>query len=94
MKLIWKGINELIYNKRISGRKQVKFIKGFLERGTSNKTELTNILNNHFATVSTKLAQKLPASNKQSDCYLNEPARETFFFEPITPLEVEKQIIQ
>ena len=70
-----------------------KFIKGSLEKGTSNKTEITNILNNHFATVGTKLAQKLPASNKPFDCYLNEPAHKTFFFEPITSQEVESEIV-
>ena len=93
MKLTWKGIHNLIYNKRTGGRKQVKFIKGSPEKGTSNKTEITNILNNYFATVGTKLAQKLPASNKPFDCYVSEPTRETFSSEPITPLEVESQII-
>ena len=62
-----------------------------LRKAPSNKTEI-NILNNHFATVGTKLAQKLPASNEPFNCYLNEPAHETFFFEPITQ-EVESQII-
>ena len=93
IKKTWQGINEIIKGKR-NNNKQIKSIKRPLDKSvTHDPIEISNILNNHFATVGSNLASSLPSSSTEYTSYLNEREyRDSFFFEAVTTKEVENEI--
>ena len=64
-------------------------------RGLSHHTfELPDILNSHFASVGPKLASEIPLSHKHFSNYLPKPSILGYFaFQPVTPPEVELEIL-
>ena len=57
-------------------------------------SELPNILDSHFASVGPKLASKMPQSQIHFTDYLPKPSISgSFAFQPVTPSEVELEIL-
>ena len=95
MKQTWKGINELINNKK----RKFKPITALQRPNhddiiiTNDPLELPDILNHHFATIGNKLANDLPQANSNYTDYLDEfVSPESFSFIPVTSSEVETEI--
>ena len=93
MRKTWQGINSLINrNKRMD--KTINALKRPCDKGIAQTPiEITNILNQHFASVGHKLASKLPSSAKPFTDYL--PAVNmsgSFAFIPTSPNENKFEI--
>ena len=59
------------------------------------RNEVANILNKHFATIGQKLSSYIPDSSTQFTEFLRGiNVNESFFFNPVTPEEVELEILQ
>ena len=59
------------------------------------QNEVANSLNKHFATIGQKLSSNIPDSNTQFTEFLRDiDVNESFFFNPVTPEEVELEILQ
>ncbi len=93
MKKTWEGINSLINRKR-KNYKTITSIKCPTRNEINrNPRDIPNILNKHFSTIGINLASKLPNPTKHFSQYLdttNYPS--SFFFDPISPYEVECEI--
>jgi len=55
--------------------------------------EITNIFNKHFPSVGHKLASNLLPSCRHFSEYLSGNYEELFFFDPVTPTEIEREIL-
>ena len=91
MKKTWAGISELINR----GRKKMKKIPALRDESNGrlihDPKKLSSILNKHFASCGSTLAAKLPHSERHfSEFLVNSPM--TFYFDPVTPGEVESEI--
>lgn len=92
MKKTWEGINDLINHKK-RNQKHITAIKCQNNDITQNTSEISNILNKYFSTVGQKLASSLSNSTKHFSDYLSADHRaHSFFFNPVTSLEVEYEI--
>ena len=94
IKRTWEGINMLINRKR----KNVSSITALKRPGNGglshHTSELPNILNNHFASVGPNLAAKIPQSQTHFSSYLPKSSTlGSFAFQPVTPSEVELEIL-
>ena len=87
MRKTWEGINNLLNRKR-NKRKSINTLKHNIV--TTNKSTISNIFNEHFTTVGSKLAAKLPSSEKHFTKFLykEKSPSSSFLFQPITPNEV------
>ena len=56
-------------------------------------TEITNIFNKHFSSVGHRLASNFPPSNRHFGEYLRGNYVKSFFFDPVTPNEIEREIL-
>ena len=80
MKQTWKCINSLISNKKTIS-KTVTIIKNPNSSSTTSEpTEVTNVLNKHFATVGQNLSSKFSSTNNSFSSFLKNSIRESFFF--------------
>ena len=93
MKQTWKGINNLIFNKKRKNKCKITAIK---KPNSLNKTkdqhEMSNILNAHFATTGERLARSIPETDELFSSYLKNPVRDSFFFNAVTANEIAEQI--
>lgn len=55
--------------------------------------EITNIFNKHFSSVGHRLASNLPLSNRHFSEYLRGNYEKSFFFDPVSPTEIEREIL-
>ena len=94
IKRTWEGINMLINRKR-NNANSITALKRPGNGGLSHHTsELPNILNNHFASVGPNLAAKIPQSQTHFSSYLPKSSTlGSFAFQPVTPSEVELEIL-
>ena len=53
---------------------------------------VANHFNEHFASVASKLVNKLPSPSNTFHDYLNSPSKNSFFLFPTTPLEVKRSL--
>ena len=95
MKKIWNGINELLYRRK----KNFKKITAVKDRINDNAivretSKISNIMNEHFASVGSRLADKLLSSRGHFLDYVSncKSPSSSFFFQPITPQEVKLEI--
>ena len=93
MKKTWEGINNLI-NRKSKNRRVISAVKRPNNNGISkNPAEISNIFNQHFASVGQKLASSLPQSSRDFRDYLTTPTYSgSFYFDPVTPAQVETEI--
>ena len=90
----WEGINSLL-NRKKNKNKTINTLKNFgSNTTTNNKSIISNVLNKHFTSIGTKLAAKLPNSEKHFTqlLYENKSPSSSFLFQPITPDEVKQQV--
>ena len=94
MKKTWEGINSILARKS-KNSKTVSFIKDPDDNSMSNNPDrIANILNEHFASVGPKLANKLPSVQRNYFEFLNRsysPAT-SFAFNLVTPSEVKLEM--
>ena len=95
MKKTWQGINKLLnncnkYHKMLTTLKD----PNNNNQATSDPSLIPNILNEHYASVGTKLASKLPTKNNHMD-YLKKlkSPDSSFFSKPISPDDVKQEIL-
>ena len=93
IKKTWEGINSLLNKRR--NRKWVSKVKKPDNSGfTQDPSQIANILNSHFVTIEHKLASKLPQpSHHFADYYHQTSFLNTFFFVPVTPSEIQLEIL-
>ena len=92
MKTTWEGINNLISisKKKVNQISNIKKPDGSL---STYPSEISNVLNKHFASVGHNLASKLPPSKHSFNEYLtNNRLPNSFNFEPIIPTDISAQI--
>ena len=93
MKKTWEGINTLINQNRkikMASKLQLPNSSGT----TQNLSEMANIMNNYFASVGPKLADNIPPSSRDFKDYLgNSNFPNSFYFNTVTPFEIEMEII-
>ena len=92
MKATWEGINNLISTskKKVNQISIIKKPDGSL---STDPSEISNVLNKHFASVGHNLASKLPPSKHSFNEYLtNNRLPNSFNFEPIIPTDISAQI--
>ena len=94
MKKTWEGINSILGHKS-KNSKTVSFIKDPDDNSMSNNPDrIANILNEHFASVGPKLANKLPSVQRNYFEFLNRSCSPAtpFAFNLVTPSEVNLEI--
>ena len=97
MKKTWEGINNVLARKR-ENTKPITFIKDPNDNDsvTSNPSRIANVLNDHFASVGPKLANKLPTVQCNYFDFLNRSNSpdSSFAFNLVSPAEVELEILR
>ena len=95
MKKTWEGINNLINCKKKSN-KCINALKRPNNEGLSHKpSKISNIFNNHFASIGHKLASNVPNISVPFTDYLPTTNMSgSFVFDPTSPHEIELEIIQ
>ena len=94
MKKTWDGINNLI-NKKMKCKTAINKMKRIEDNSvSSNQSEISNILNKHFATIGHNLASKIPPSSSSFLSFM--PPRlssvGSFVFKPVIQGEIEDEI--
>lgn len=96
MKRRWEGINNVL-RRKLRNTKPVTFIKdpNNNDSVTSDPNRIANVLNDHFASVGPKLANKVPAVQHIYFDFLNRSNSPdySFSFNLVTPAEVEWEIL-
>ena len=95
MKKTWQGINDLLKRKKQKGS-TIKNLKcPNSNTTTSDESTISNILNNHFASIGSKLANKLPVSVKNFSDYLDssKSPSSSFCFDNISANDVKLEIL-
>ena len=94
MKKTWEGINSILAHKSKNSN-PISFIKDPDDNSMSNNpNRIANILNEHFASVGPKLANKLPSVQRNYFEFLNRfySPDTSFAFNLVTPTEVKLEI--
>ena len=90
----WEGIKSLL-NRKKNKNNTINTLKNFgSNTTTNNKSIISNVLNKHFTSIGTKLAARLPNSEKHFTQFLykNKSLSSSFLFQPKTPDEVKLEI--
>ena len=93
MKLTWAGINDLINRGKKKSRRFSSVRCPTSGDLTYDPKEITNVFNKHFSSVGHRLASNLPPSNRHFSEYLRGNYEKSFFFDPVTPTEIEREIL-
>ena len=94
MKKTWKGINELLNNRKINYKVRALKDPNNNNKVTSKPSRISDILNEHFASVGNKLAGKLsPQSNHMNYLSKSRSPDSSFFFKPTTPDDIKQEIL-
>ena len=96
MKKTWQGINELLHRRK-QNLKVISALKDFNNRNKIVKegSRIPNIINEHFATVGNRLANKLPIPQNHYLDYVDKGKSpiSSFFFQPVSPEELRSEIL-
>ena len=87
----WKIINSVIGKKSRSNTSIKKLI--FENNPYENSIDISNLLNNHFCTVGSNIAQSFRTSVTEHKKYLNNSIPSSFFFAPIIAADVRAVIM-
>ena len=93
MKHTWAGINDLINRGKKKSRRFSSVRCPTRGNLTYDPMEITNIFNKHFSSVGHRLASNLPSSNRHFSEYLHGNYEKLFFFDPVAPAEIEREIL-
>jgi hypothetical protein len=96
MKKTWEGINEILYRRRKIS-KTISSLKDLNNNGKviNEASQIPHIINQHFATVGSKLASKLPSSHHHYLDYVSKcksPAS-SFYHQPVLPEDINLEIL-
>ena len=87
----WKGMNNLLRQNKSKNSQDIKLhITGRL---ISDRKSVANAFNNFFTSVAQNLVNKCAPSKKHFKTYLNDPNSDSFFVTPVTPSEVNRQVL-
>jgi len=93
MKKTWAGINSLITTKKTKTKTLSCLKDPSTDRNEHDDLKLSNIMNLHFSSIGSKLANKIPHSDKHFSDYLKTTNQcNSFFFNPVTKYEMEDEI--
>ena len=97
MKKTWQGINELLHRRK-QNLKVISALKDFNNRNkiVKESSRIPNIINEHFATVGNRLANKLPIPQNHHLDYVDKSKSpiSSFFFQPVfLPEELRSEIL-
>ena len=96
MKKTWEGINSIL-NRKTKPAKRVSALKDPKNNNkeTRNPTRISNILNEHFASVGSKLANRLPSTQLTFNNFLtkSKTPQSSFIFSPVTAEEIQLEIL-
>ena len=96
MKKTWEGINNIL-NRKSKKSITIKAMKDPNNKNNISKDPslIADILNHHFASVGTKLANNLPPSQQEYRHFLsmNKSPHISFLFDPVTATEIELEIL-
>ena len=89
---MWKVLGDTLNPKKI---KQTTQIRKLITEGTNitDDQEIANSLNKHFTSIGSKLATKLPNSEKYFRDYLKNPQENSFFASPFDEKDIEHILI-
>ena len=91
MKKLWHGIKSIISNNSsLSSISKIKDKNGNL---TSNPSEIPNVFNDFFVTVSNEITRSIPKANKSPIEYLRNRNPVSILLSPVTPIEVNRTIL-
>ena len=94
MKKTWEGINTLIDPNKTNSKTVSALKRSNNNTVTQNPSEVTDILNRLFSSVGQTLADNIPSSNRHlSDYFGDQVYPNSFFFDPVTPSEIESEIL-
>ena len=93
MKQTWADINDLINRGKKKSRRFSSVRCPTRGNLTYDPTEITNIFNKHFSSVGHRLASNLPPSNRHFSENLRGNYEKSFFFDPGTSIEIEREIL-
>ena len=94
MKKTWEGINTLIDPNKTNSKTVSALKRSNNNTVTQNPSEVTDILNRFFSSVGQTLADNIPSSNRHlSDYFGDQVYPNSFFFDPVTPSEIESENI-
>ena len=97
IKKTWIGINNLLTNNRKTTAKPIHSLKDPKKGNkiTTDPSHIPNILNDHFATVGNKLANKQPVANQHFSEFLNKTKspESSFLCQPVSAAEIEFEIL-
>lgn len=94
MQKTWIGIIQVICRNKMRCKPIVALKRSDCNESIRNAAELPNILNDFFSSVGQKLATSVPAGNRHFSNYLPTiNSSSSFFFEPVTSLEIETEIL-
>ena len=91
MKKLWHGIKSIISNNSsLSSISKIKDKNGNL---TSNPSEIPNVFNDFFVTVSNEITRSIPKANKSPIEYLRNRNPVSILLSPVTAIEVNRTIL-
>ena len=91
MKKLWHGIKSIISNNSsLSSISKIKDKNGNL---TSNPSEIPNVFNDFFVTVSNESTRSIPKANKSPIEYLRNRNPASILLSPVTAIEVNRTIL-
>ena len=93
MKNTWAGINLLINRTKKNSKPISSILSTDSNKYTNDPTKISDVLNIHFSSVSRKLASIIPPTTCHFTEYLSGNYCESFFFIPVTDLEIENEIV-
>ena len=92
VKRTWKGINKLLYRRK-KNSKTITAVEDLINDSAIARepSKILNIMNEHFASVGSRLAGKLAPPRRHFLVYVSKckSPSSSFFFQPVTPQEVK-----
>ena len=91
----WKGVNELFYHRK-KNSKTIAAVKDLINDSVIARepSKISNIMNEHFASVGSRLAGKLAPPRRHFLEYVSncKSLSSSFFFQPVTPQQIKLEI--
>ena len=91
MKNTWKGIKQLINTKTKNKSFPSKIVLN--NKSITDTSAIADTFNEYFANIGSDLAKSIPHATKSYKYFLQEPLSNSFYLSPITPEEVEEEIM-
>ena len=90
---VWKNINEIIGMKKKNCEKPITKLLNKNNKCIENRQEMTEEFNDFFLNIGPTLANKIPSANICNPIVDSSSHQNSFFLEPISPIEVFREIM-